>query len=144
MKKIISTFIICLVYSNIYSQIFLKELDEDMSHPYSYQVAIINSNGNTLYIENQNDDKQIIGYGNDFVLIFRTSTNTIYVKNIKGEVISGFKIPEGSYFDPVNFANMSDHEQEWVKISKTAFTIIDEDGDKIIYNKYCKPMGRGN
>lgn len=123
-------------------QIYLKELDEDMSHPYSYQVAITDENGNVLFTETQDDDKQIIGYGHDFFIVYRTSTNKIYVKSPKGVVLSGMEVPEGCYVEPVNYDMMSDHEQYHVRMTKTAFTVVNQDNDRrTVYNKHCKRIG---
>ena len=142
MKKLILTLAILTAANITNSQISLKELDEDMSHPFSYEMAIVDENGNTLFVEKQDDDKQIIGHGQDFYVVYRNSTKKVYVKSPKGAVLSGMVVPEGCYVEAVNYDNMTDHEQFDAKTTKTAFTIVNPDTDqRNVYNKHCKRIG---
>lgn len=142
MKKLILTLAILTAANITNSQISLKELDEDMSHPFSYEMAIVDENGNTLFVEKQDADKQIIGHGHDFFIVYRQSTNKIYVKNPKGVVLSGMEVPEGCYVEPVNYDNMTDHEQFDALTSKAAFTIVNPETEhRTVYNKHCKRIG---
>ena len=136
MRNIITTaFILLSALANAQSEIYLKELVED-------QIAIVNTKtGKTLSIETLTDDKIILGYGNDFYVVLRYSTNKIYVKSPEGVVISGMTIPEGGYVDVTNFGNMSDIEIYNAIQTKDAFTIVDEDDVKKRYNKHCKFIG---
>lgn len=142
MKNILITTAAILAITNATSQISLKELDEDMSHPFSHQVAIVDEAGNTLFVEKQDSDKQIIGHGHDFYIVYRQSTNKVYVKNPNGVVLSGIEVPEGSYVEPVNYEAMTDHERSYVHDSKKAFAIVNTDNEhRTVYNKHCKRIG---
>ena len=142
MKNILTTIAAILAITNASSQISLKELDEDMSHPFSHEVAIVDEAGNTLFVEKQDGDKQIIGYGHDFFIVYRQSTNKVYVKSTKGIVLSGMAVPDGCYVEAVNYDNMTDHEQFDALTSKAAFTIVEiENGHRTVYNKHSKRIG---
>lgn len=142
MKNILITILATLAITNANSQISLRDLDEDMSHPFSHEVAIIDEKGNTLFVEKQSEDKEIIGHGHDFFIVYRKSTNKIYVKDPKGQIISGMEIPAGCYLDAVNYEGMTDHEQFDAFTTKTAFTITNyETEKKTVYNKHCKRIG---
>lgn len=141
--KTILAIIIAMAAHLASAQIYLKELDEDMTHPYSYQVAITDQNGKTLFVETQDEDKQIAGYGHDFYTVYRKSTNTIYVKTPQGVVISGLKLEGNQYAEAVDFDTMTDHEQYHARSINHAFTVIDPDADtQTSYNKNCKSMNR--
>ena len=143
MKTILSILLtIIAVSANAQERIYLKELDEDMSHPFAHKVAITDANEKILFTETQDDDKQIVGLGFDFYTVYRKSTNKIYVKNSKGEVLSGMEIPAGCYFEAVNFEMLTEHEQFHEMNIKAAFTIVNMDEDKkTVYNKHCKRIG---
>ena len=135
MKNIITITLLFLSTLVSAQKIQLQEIDE-------YQTAIVSTEtGKTLSIETQTDDKRILGYGNDFYVVLRYSTNKIYVKSPEGVVISGMTIPEGGYVDVTNFGNMSDIEIYNAIQTKDAFTIVDEDDIRKRYNKHCKFIG---
>lgn len=142
MRNLILTIFATLAITNATSQISIKELDEDMSHPFSHEMAILDENGKTLFVEKQSEDKQIIGYGHDFFIVYRISTNTIYVKNPKGIVLAGMEIPEGCYVEPTNYDMMTDHEQFYALNAKIAFNIVNPENEhRTTYNKHCKRIG---
>ena len=142
MRKLFLTIMATLAMTNATSQISIKELDEDMSHPFSHEMAILDENGKTLFVEKQDDDKQIIGYGHDFFIVYRQSTNKVYVKSPKGVVLSGMEIPEGCYVEPTNYDMMTDHEQAYAMNGKIAFTIVNPETEhRTVYNKHCKRIG---
>lgn len=142
MKNILTTIIAIATITSAASQISLKELDEDMSHPFSYEMAILDENGNTLFVEKQDEDKQIIGYGHDFYIVYRQSTNKVYVKSPKGVVLSGIEIPQGCYVEPTNYDMMTDHEQFYALNAKIAFAIVNPETEhRTTYNKHCKRIG---
>jgi hypothetical protein len=135
MRKIITITLLFLSTIASAQNIQLQEIDE-------YQTAIVSTKtGKTLSIETLTDDKIILGYGNDFYVVLRYSTNKIYVKTPEGVVISGMAIPEGGYVDVTNFGNMSDIEIYNAIQTKDAFTIVDEDDVKKRYNKHSKFIG---
>jgi hypothetical protein len=142
MRKLFLTIMATLAMTNATSQISIKELDEDMSHPFSHEMAILDENGKTLFVEKQDDDKQIIGYGHDFFIVYRQSTNKVYVKSPKGVVLSGMEIPEGCYVEPTNYDMMTEHEQAYALNGKIAFTIVNPENEhRTVYNKHCKRIG---
>ena len=132
----IFTLIFIVVSTLVNAQkIILNEIDDN-------KTAIVSTEtGNTLFIETLSEDKIILGYGNDFYVVMRYSTNKLYVKAPDGTVISGIAIPQGGYVEVVNFGNMSDIEIYNAIQTKDAFTIVDENDVKKRYNKYCKFIG---
>ena len=135
MRNIITITLLFLSTIASSQNIQLQQIDE-------YQTAIVSTKtGKTLSIETLTDDKIILGYGNDFYVVLRYSTNKIYVKSPEGVVISGMAIPEGGYVDVTNFGNMSDIEIYNAIQTKDAFTIVDEDDVKKRYNKHSKFIG---
>jgi hypothetical protein len=142
MKNILITIATILAMANANSQISFKDIDEDPEHPFAQKVAIVDENGVTTFVENQDEDKMILGHGHDFYIVYRKSTNKIYVKNPKGVVLSGIEVPEGRYVEAVNYDNMTDHEQFDALTSKAAFTIVDPETEhRTVYNKHCKRIG---
>jgi hypothetical protein len=135
MRNIITITLLFLSTLVSAQKIQLQEIDET-------QTAIVSiETGKTLSIEKQTNDKRIFGYGNDFYVVFVYSTNKIYVKSPEGKVISGMSVPEGSYFEVINFGNMSDVEIFTVIDINLAFTITGEDDIPKRYNKHCKFIG---
>ena len=142
MKNILITIAAILAMANANSQISFKDIDEDPEHPFAEEVAIVDENGKTLFVERQDEDKMILGHGHDFYIVYRKSTNKIYVKSPKGAVLSGIEVPKGCYVEAVNYDNMTDHEQFDALTSKAAFTVVDPDTDhRTVYNKQCKRIG---
>jgi hypothetical protein len=119
------------------SEIYLDELDD-------YQTAIVSSEtGKTLFVETIDDDKQILGYGTDFFVVYRKSTNKIYVKSTDGKIISGMTISKNCYLEVINFEGMTEYEMYDVKESKEAFFVVNiETGEKSKYNKHCVFIGK--
>ena len=119
------------------SEIYLDELDD-------YQTAIVSSEtGKTLFVETIDDDKQILGYGADFFVVYRKSTNKIYVKSTDGKIISGMAIPKNCYLEVINFEGMTEYEMYDAKESKEAFFVVNiETGEKSKYNKHCVFIGK--
>lgn len=142
--KYIITFLATIITGLLSAQeIYLEELDMNMDHSYSYQVAIKDyKTDKTLFIQEQNEDLKIEGYGEDFIIVYRKSMNKIYVKDKFGKVISGFTIPTNTYIEAVDYAGMSDHERFNVKIMKIAFkTVNTTTGEILQYNKFAKCIG---
>lgn len=142
MKKIITTIAAILAIHLADAQISFRDIDEDPEHPFAEEVAIVDENGRTLFVERQDEDKMILGHGHDFYIVYRNSTNKIYVKSPKGVVLSGIEVPKGCYVEAVNYDNMTDHEQFDALTSKAAFTIVNPETEhRTVYNKHCKRIG---
>jgi hypothetical protein len=138
MRNIIAiTLLFLSTQVNAQSEIYLDELDD-------YQTAIVSSEtGKTLFVETIDDDKQILGYGTDFFVVYRKSTNKIYVKSTDGKIISGMTIPKNCYLEVINFEGMTEYEMYDVKESKEAFFVVNiETGEKSKYNKHCVFIGK--
>jgi hypothetical protein len=137
MRNIITiTFIAISTLVNAQSEIYLDEIDD-------YHTAIISAdNDKTLFVETLDDDKQILGYGSDFFVVYKKSMRKIYVKSSDGVVISSMEFPKNCYLEVIDFRGMTEHEMDYVKQTKEAFIIVNLDTDvKSKYNKHCKYIG---